>query len=122
MKHIQSLRALAQQNAAAARPVEESAVLRQLASLAPEDATTWRRLGYLELALGDHERAASSLGEAIRLDPANPRAHNNLGQVLTRLGRHDEAAACYRRAVELDPTQASAHTNLGIALLAQGQY
>jgi len=61
------------------------------------------------------QRAARLLAAAVRLDPANGRAHANLGAAYLRLGESERAVAELETAVALLPDLAAAWTDLGLA-------
>lgn len=113
-----------------------------LALLAALSLLTWRQIGYWSdqetlfkraiavtednwkahlmvsqsrAAEGRFSEALGPAAEAVRLNPAYPRARNNLGFVLYRLGRVDEAIGEFQRALVLQSDYAEAHLNLGIA-------
>ena len=87
------------------------------ANARPDAADTHSNLGAVLKELGDTDRAAGHLAEAIRLEPAHAAAHNNLGSV--RLMANDPEAALqhFRRALELNPDDGVAWSNAGRALL-----
>jgi len=61
------------------------------------------------------QRGARLLAAAVRLDPANGRAHANLGAAYLRLGESARAVAELETAVALLPDLAPAWTDLGLA-------
>jgi len=60
-------------------------------------------------------RAARLLATAVRMAPANGRAHTNLGAAYLRLGDNERAVAELETAVALTPELAAAWSNLGLA-------
>lgn len=66
--------------------------------------------------LGQLDKAAQALAEAIHIDPESADAHGDLGVTLWRQGRIDEAIAALRRAAALSAQCPVWFTNLGLAL------
>jgi tetratricopeptide (TPR) repeat protein len=63
-----------------------------------------------------HERigdAIEALGDAIRLDPADPAAHAFMAAALFAAGRADEAGSAIERALDLDPDGFWPHLKAG---------
>jgi len=72
--------------------------------LAPQDATTWRRLGEtLLFALDERQEAASALAEAVRLAPGDAESRLGHAQALLATGRTAEARAAFEASLALDP-------------------
>lgn len=69
--------------------------LRQAASLNPQNATAWERLGLAYMASEAPERAEDAFQRAIRVDTSREpaRVHYNYGLLLVKLERHEEALA-----------------------------
>ena len=61
--------------------------------------------GYYFNAVGDHERAVTSLRKAIKLSPGRHIYLNNLGLALLELGRRDDAVAALRRSLSISSNQ-----------------
>jgi predicted O-linked N-acetylglucosamine transferase (SPINDLY family) len=72
-------------------------------------------LGTALLTLGQAERAAAILGEAVTLDPRTATGFANLGHALALLKRWPQAADAYARAVTLDPAFVDALVEEGVA-------
>jgi Flp pilus assembly protein TadD len=77
--------------------------------------------GWLELQLGDPERARSAYESALRIEPRFIPASINLADLHRSLGREAEALAVLRRALEREPASAELHHALGLALVRAGQ-
>src|SRR5580700_6039546 len=58
------------------------------------------------MALGEHERAAAALRQAIALDSDWPEAHAFLGTVLVSMDEIEKAMVCQETAIKLDPNNA----------------
>jgi tetratricopeptide (TPR) repeat protein len=69
---------------------------------------------------GDDVEAERLLRQAIRIDPADSRAHARLGHVLEKRGQLDEALAEFEAAVRANPDNAEAHNYAGNVLRQRG--
>ena len=69
----------------------------------PGDPVALARLGAVELKLGKHRQAVRHLGEAARLDPANPEFGRWHADALLAAKRPVEAYFVYKRVLDLDP-------------------
>lgn len=67
-------------------------------------------------ALGQNDKAESSLRRALKLDPTNAPAQLNLGMLLAEMGKLTEAEQSFRAAFKADPRSARAAYNLGVLL------
>lgn len=74
------------------------------------------RLGIVEDARGDYEKAVVHYREALRLKPEYDRAHMNLGADLARLGNREEAMEHFLTAEQLNPKYYRAPYNRGALL------
>jgi predicted O-linked N-acetylglucosamine transferase (SPINDLY family) len=83
----------------------------------PGAADTHSNLGAVLKDLGDPNRAATHLAEAIRLDPGHAAAHNNLGSLRLMANDPERALDHFRRAIELNPRDGVAWGNAGRALM-----
>ena len=88
----------------------------------PLDFRALHLLGFAMLQLNKPERAASLIGRAIALNPAEPAFHNNQGEAFRVMDRWEHALACYRTALRLNPSYANAACNLGLVYQAQGNH
>jgi Tfp pilus assembly protein PilF/predicted AlkP superfamily phosphohydrolase/phosphomutase len=68
-------------------------------------ATSWQKLGALELELGHLPRAIEALDHARSLDPSRTETLNYLGEAHRRQGNADRALALWRESLALDPRQ-----------------
>jgi tetratricopeptide (TPR) repeat protein len=76
-------------------------------ALAPQSAQAHAMLGQVRQALGDHEGAAASLDEALRLaGTATPPLLVQKADLLSELGRFEEARALLDEALTADPAAA----------------
>jgi len=73
--------------------------------------------GLQALSLGDGERAANLLQQAVAAAPGDGVLHLNLGNAHLMRKDHPNAIASFRRALELLPSSAEARYNLGLACL-----
>ena len=72
---------------------EAEAAYKRAITLRPDDATLHNNLGFSLVAAGDLDRAESSLGRALALDPALETAATNLRLTLALQGRYQPAIA-----------------------------
>lgn len=72
------------------------------------------------LATGDLSGALERLREAVRLDPANSRAHRRLGDILLETGARREAIEELRMVTQLEPNDFTAWRALASAQMAEG--
>lgn len=102
----------------AGRSAEAEHLCRQILSADSRHADALNLLGLIFLRAGRHGDAAEAIGEAIRINGAQPFFHANLGLALKALGRLDEALVAYGTAIRLKPDFAEAYSGLGNALIA----
>lgn len=74
----------------------------------PHHSDSWRSLGKLQLALGDHTNAMQSVRRAILEDEFNAAAHYDLGQMLTTSRQPEEARSHFDRVFEIAPSSSYA--------------
>jgi Flp pilus assembly protein TadD len=74
-----------------------------------------------QVALGHVNAGLSSLGHAVRLDPANHFAWNGLARVLLALGRSQEAEDAWRTALRARPDDVDLMVSMAVAQAAQGR-
>ncbi len=85
----------------------------------PEDSTrsiyydAIYRLGDLDLARGNLQRAAETLAQLLRQHPEHPNAWYSYGRTLMMLGREDEARAAFTRHMQLPDRQSGRVGYLG---------
>ena len=79
------------------------------------------RLAGLDLITGDTAAAATELGEAARLNDADPSILFQYGFVLIAAARDDESIVVLRRAIAVDPYFAAPYQYLGRVLDAHGR-
>ncbi len=84
---------------------EARAEYARLVAAAPQDFELLRRLGIVEVQVGQLDAALVSLGRAVALRPNDAPALHDLGAVYLKQDRLDEAADCFRRAVAANPAQ-----------------
>jgi tetratricopeptide (TPR) repeat protein len=75
----------------------------ELVEKAPEDAQARDALGWAYFLVGEREKAAQELDQALALDPKLARAHVHLGMLLEVDGLPHRAVPHYRRASALEP-------------------
>jgi tetratricopeptide (TPR) repeat protein len=90
-------------------------VLENARQIAPGDASVWGRLGFVELALGERDRALEAFRQAAALRADYPEAHVNYGAMLVEAEDWPGAVRELELAVRLAPASAAARTNLGNA-------
>src|SRR5262249_40243603 len=107
--------------AAAGDAAGAGAAYRRAATLEPNDATGWDRLGRLALAAGDWA-AAKKAFTAARDRAAREAGHNyRLGLALWKLGERDNAEGLWQAAAAMAPGYAPAHLELGKLYRDRGQ-
>ena len=74
----------------------------------------------LYIQLGDKQKFADLMKEAIERDPKNHILYFNLGVITSEQGDRNKARFYYERAIELDPSYASSYLNLA-ALILDGE-
>ena len=85
--------------------VREALVCYQAAAtLAPEEALPWLRLGTLCHRTRDFARARQVLDESTRIDPDHPDVAFRLGLTCDAVGDRERAKAAYTRTMLLAPT------------------
>ncbi len=104
-----------------ARHERAEAVLRQAASMAPDDPRIPKERGMNFARQGLFSQAADATRSSIALDPDLPELHNNLGGALAEMGRFEEAEAAIRNAIRIQPDLAEARFNLGALLARRGE-
>lgn len=71
---------------------------------------------------GDLSGAATTLQQAIAIDPESLESHNNLGAIWMRMGNLQAALRSFDAAAAIDPGAPSPQVNRGLALLRLGDY
>lgn len=97
-------------------------ILREAASLDPENAAV---IGAFGSALQEGNQATEAvevLRRAIALDPKNQQAYNNLGNAYFMLQRWEEMEATFRSALKLKPDSALVQQNLASTSLMRWLY
>ena len=74
----------------------------------------------LYIQLGDKQKFADLMKEAIERDPKNHILYFNLGVITSEQGDRNKARFYYEKAIELDPSYASSYLNLA-ALILDGE-
>jgi tetratricopeptide (TPR) repeat protein len=74
----------------------------------------------LYIQLGDKQKFADLMKEAIEKDPNNHILYFNLGVITAEQGDRDKARSYYESAIELDPSYAASYLNLA-ALILEGE-
>ncbi|MGC9454777.1 MAG: tetratricopeptide repeat protein [Phycisphaerae bacterium] len=94
---------------------------RRAAELAPEDPDTWRHLGLVHTAAGNHAEAAEAYRRVVALAPQDRTARYNLAVALSRLGQLSEAERTYEQLLADHPTYVEARYNLATLLQSRGR-
>ncbi len=93
-----------------------------LISREPTNAHAHVQLGKARYALGEVDKAAELLRQAIALDPRDEEAHYNLGVIHLQAGRLQSANREFTRTLDLNPENSGALNNLGLIRLQAKQY
>jgi tetratricopeptide (TPR) repeat protein len=104
-----------------ADPDEFIALYERAATLAPEYAPVFVRLGLALSTHGRHDEAREDLLRAVELAPDLEMAQRSLGEVLLALDEPADAALALHRAAELAPKDAAVHAALGRAYRMLGE-
>jgi protein O-GlcNAc transferase len=88
----------------------------QLIAARPDHFDALQMLGFLRYRQGRFLEALSSMGAALKANPASPTALLNYAVMLDTLGRREEALAYYDKALAIKPDYADALFNRGIVL------
>jgi beta-lactam-binding protein with PASTA domain len=109
---------------AAGDEVAEGSVIRLVVSGAPppEDAGVYINEGLALDKLGKYKAAVASYDQAIKIDPANAKAHYLKGNALYTMEQYKAAASSYDQAIKIDPANAWVHYGKGDALFMSGEY
>lgn len=99
----------ARQNQAA-----EERCLEFLATFA-ESPDLWLALGQVFEQQIQHQKAFTTYGQVLTLDPTNAEAYSRRGRLFCQFGQFVAAEESCRKALELDPDNSLAHAYMGIA-------
>ena len=104
------------------RPADAVVVLQQLLARRPRDTGVMVRCGTCYRKLGLLESAASEFERAARMAPGSAEARYNLGRVYDLMGRFDDALDQHRTAIELAPDDAEPHYRLGVTFARKQEF
>lgn len=79
-------------------------------------------LGNVQRAQGNHESAAATFRQALKLDPGFAPAYLSLGAALRALGRPQEARECLQRYLQRQPYDADGRHELALAFRDLGKF
>jgi predicted O-linked N-acetylglucosamine transferase (SPINDLY family) len=99
---------------------QAEALYRQVLGRQPGCADAWHLLGVANLQRGLAADAAKSIGQAVRLNRAEPRYHLDLGRAEAAQGQAEAARASWRRAQRLAARAPEVLLAVGAAQGAQG--
>ena len=99
-----------------------TAALLKISQFMPKDAFPYKKIGYLQMTLGDHTFALDAYTKAIELDPNDPVTFYNRAYLHQSLDAYQKAVSDYTRCVIIDPTYVSAYVNRGIMEMKLGNY
>jgi Flp pilus assembly protein TadD len=100
---------------------EARGMLRQLASLVPNDWRVQLQLGHWAFSERQWDKAIAALRRASELNPAAGEPYNLMGYALARQGRHDEAVAAIQKYAQLKPEEPNPRDSLGELLMGAGR-
>jgi len=118
-RHAQATRA--QLLAGQGKNPQALADLQRLVELAPDRASAWFNLGYVQETLNDLQAAAESVAQAVTLDPGMNCAWYGLGLCHTRQGQWIEAVSALQRNSELQPMSPNGWCQLARVHLERGE-
>ncbi|UCG81793.1 MAG: sulfotransferase [Desulfobacterales bacterium] len=101
---------------------EAEKICDRILEINPRQADALHLSGLIAFQIGDQDKAAARIGQAIEEDPGNAMYYNNLGLAFEKRRQLEKAIPCYQKAVQLDPGSFEAYTNMGNALKAQGNF
>jgi Flp pilus assembly protein TadD len=96
-------------------------LLKQAASIRPEDAGVLTGLGVCLLQLGLTIEALPHFQKAAHLAPAEASVHNNLGLAYSLVGDLEQSAKSYEQALACQPDYAPAVKSLAVVYLQSGR-
>ena len=102
------------------RADEAIVLLERARSMLPAYVPIYKNLAAVYSSRGRIEEAASSLRQAVALDPDNPDTVKVYGLWCVSQARFEEAVLAFERAVELQPENAESHGQLGVVLCHAG--
>lgn len=88
-------------------------VLEQTTKANPKYAAAYNELGYAYSAIGDHEKAISTMKRYVELLPNEPNPHDSYAELNRLAGHYDEALKHYREALKMMPSFTSSRLGLG---------
>lgn len=103
------------------RPVDAMREFEAELVLNPSDLQTKRRLGEIQLANKQTDRAVKLFQELVQLRPEDAEMHHKLGQALLQKGDFAGAIVNLESAAKLQPEQPDVHFDLGQAYIAAGR-
>jgi len=103
------------------RHTQALADLERLVQLAPDQASAWFNLGYVQELLNDLPAAAESFAQAVTIEPNMDRAWYGLGLCHIRQGQWDEAVSALQRTTELQPMSPNGWYQLARVHLERGE-
>lgn len=81
----------------------------------------WLSLGQIFEQQNEHQKAFTTYGQVLSLDPDRAEAFSRRGRLFCQFGQFGAAEESCRKALELDPDNSLAHAYLGIACSHLGQ-
>jgi tetratricopeptide (TPR) repeat protein len=107
----------------AGRFAEAEATFTDLATINPQDATTYYgRIITMYDEVGKNDLAIGAARKIVDLNPKSDLAIYNLGIMFLKLQRHGEAIAEFRRCLEVNPNYSSAWYNIGFSFANQKKW
>jgi tetratricopeptide (TPR) repeat protein len=88
-------------------------VLEQTIRSNPNYAAAYNELGYAYSAVGDHDKAISTMKRYVELLPSEPNPHDSYAELNRLAGRYEEALKHYREALRIMPSFTSSQLGLG---------
>lgn len=97
-------------------------VFEQCASMGTVEPSLLNNLAYVEIHLGEFEKAEQHLNQALTQSPDCHECLNNLGSLFVELKRVSEAKDMFEKALMLMPDYAEAAINLAVLYETNGQF
>jgi tetratricopeptide (TPR) repeat protein len=88
-------------------------VLEQTVKANPSYAAAYNELGYAYSAIGNHDKAISTMKRYVELLPNEPNPHDSYAELNRLAGHYDEALKHYHEALRIMPSFTSSQLGLG---------
>jgi tetratricopeptide (TPR) repeat protein len=94
----------------------------KLSEISPDNAFSFKKIGYFQMKLGNNEQALKAYSKAIELDPKDAVTFSNRASLYQSAKDYQKAIADYTKAIQLDAKYISAYANRGITYMETKNY